>query len=111
MKKGLFFSVGRLLMLAGCALAVLIPAAADARDIKVGIVTRNCRKASLVAMQAAGIDPRVLICRDTAGEKGGYCCRPSMTIRSGVSAFLNSMSTSLQAHNLKKVLAPRIPFA
>jgi branched-chain amino acid transport system substrate-binding protein len=38
MKKGWFFSVGRLLMLAGCALAMLIPAAADARDIKVGIV-------------------------------------------------------------------------
>jgi branched-chain amino acid transport system substrate-binding protein len=38
MKRERFLSVGLLLILTGCALAVLMPAAAEARDIKVGIV-------------------------------------------------------------------------
>lgn len=34
------------------------------RGIGVGIVTRNCREASLMALEAAGIDHNVLICRE-----------------------------------------------
>jgi branched-chain amino acid transport system substrate-binding protein len=38
MKKGRFLSLGLLLIFAGCALAALLPATVEARDIKVGIV-------------------------------------------------------------------------
>ncbi|MCE5313516.1 MAG: HAD-IA family hydrolase [Armatimonadota bacterium] len=50
----------------------VIPYASDmieqlkSRNVKVGIVTRNCRKASEHSIMIAGIEPDVLICREDA---------------------------------------------
>ncbi len=40
------------------------------RDVRIGVVTRNCRKASELSLLIAGIDPDVLVCReDTLNHK------------------------------------------